>query len=180
MPLGSSGLGSYTGPMNARSTLALLAACLLPLAAAAQYQWIDKDGRKVFSDRPPPADVPADKVISRPRVAAPVVIETPAAKASGPVIAGSAPKLAGRDKTLEERKKAVEAAEAAKKKAEEEQIAKEREENCARARQTRAALDSGVRMQTTNEKGERVVFGDKERAAEAVKVDAVIARDCKR
>ncbi|MBK6368163.1 MAG: DUF4124 domain-containing protein [Polaromonas sp.] len=31
------------------------------LPAAAQYQWIDANGRKVYSDQPPPASVPAKK-----------------------------------------------------------------------------------------------------------------------
>ena len=43
--------------MNAfRLTLAALA-CSVPLMAAAQWQWLDKDGRKVFSDQPPPPNL---------------------------------------------------------------------------------------------------------------------------
>ena len=37
------------------------------IAAQAQYQWVDKDGRRVFSDRPPPADIPAKNVLTQPR-----------------------------------------------------------------------------------------------------------------
>ncbi|WP_216088085.1 DUF4124 domain-containing protein, partial [Shigella flexneri] len=29
-------------------------------------QWVDKDGRKVFSDRPPPVDVPAKNILKQP------------------------------------------------------------------------------------------------------------------
>ena len=45
--------------------LALLATvCCLPLTASAQWEWTDKDGRKVFSDQGPPSDIP-DKNIRR-------------------------------------------------------------------------------------------------------------------
>ncbi|MES2052695.1 MAG: DUF4124 domain-containing protein, partial [Pseudomonadota bacterium] len=34
-----------------------LAGASFSLTALAQWQWLDKDGRKVFSDRSPPAEV---------------------------------------------------------------------------------------------------------------------------
>ncbi|HZY15413.1 MAG TPA: DUF4124 domain-containing protein, partial [Ramlibacter sp.] len=43
--------------MNALRLILLVLACSVPLAAAAQWQWLDKDGRKVFSDRAPPPDI---------------------------------------------------------------------------------------------------------------------------
>ncbi|MBC5764365.1 DUF4124 domain-containing protein [Ramlibacter albus] len=170
--------------MNARSTLALVAACLLPLVAAAQYQWIDKDGRKVFSDRPPPSDVPANKILKQPK-GGPVAAEAPAAAAaaaggaSAPAAAGSAPKLAGKDKALEDKKKQQESAEAAKKKAEEEKLAQMKAENCTRAKESKAAFDSGTRITKFNEKGERYTLDDQQRAAEAERINKLIASDCK-
>ena len=107
-------------------------------AAHAQYQWIDKDGRRVFSDRPPPADVPQKNVLKQPRMSNAPLITTapaaPAAAASTPA-AGEAPNAATRpaaaasaapagvDKALEEKKKQAEAAEAAKNEAEQEKVA---------------------------------------------------------
>ncbi|MEK9952912.1 MAG: DUF4124 domain-containing protein [Curvibacter sp.] len=44
--------------MNMIRSLLVLAGCLYALSASAQWQWLDKDGRRVFSDRPPPAEVP--------------------------------------------------------------------------------------------------------------------------
>ena len=38
--------------MKMHKLLLLAVACTWALGAAAQWQWIDKDGRKVFSDRP--------------------------------------------------------------------------------------------------------------------------------
>ena len=63
----------YTGPMLQLRVFALCLACMLPLLAQAQWQWIDKDGRKVFSDRAPPSDIPDKNILKQPgsRVAAP-------------------------------------------------------------------------------------------------------------
>ena len=163
-------------------------------AAHAQYQWVDKDGRRVFSDRPPPADVPQKNVLKQPRMSNAPLITTapaaPAAAASTPA-AGEAPNAATRpaaaasaapagvDKALEEKKKQAEAAEAAKKKAEQEKVAAARAENCKRAMNAKATLDSGMRMARLNDKGEREVLDDAQRAAELKRVNQIIAQDCK-
>ena len=155
------------------------------IAAQAQYQWVDKDGRRVFSDRPPPADIPAKNVLTQPRgarapQAAPVA--GPAASASEPASAAAAaprPPAAGVDKALEEKKKQNEAAEAARKKADEERAAASRADNCKRAMSAKATLESGMRMARVNDKGEREVLDDAQRAAELKRVNAIIASDCK-
>jgi hypothetical protein len=176
--------------MKVLRLLTLALACTLPAVAMAQWQWIDKDGRKVFSDRPPPSDIPADKVLKRPggssaaaaamapaEAAAPGSTATAAATAARP--AGSAPQLSGKDKGLEDKKKQNEAAEAAKKKAEEEKFAQAKQENCARLRTSRASFDSGVRIARTDSKGETIYLDDNERKAETKRLDSLIARDCK-
>ena len=154
------------------------------IAAQAQYQWVDKDGRRVFSDRPPPADIPDKNVLTQPRgarapQAAPVA--GPAASASEPASAATAarPPAAGVDKALEEKKKQNEAAEAARKKADEERATASRAENCKRAMSAKATLESGMRMARVNDKGEREVLDDAQRAAELKRVNAIIASDCK-
>lgn len=155
------------------------------IAAQAQYQWVDKDGRRVFSDRPPPADIPAKNVLTQPRgarapQAAPVA--GPAASASEPASAAAAaprPPAAGVDKALEEKKKQNEAAEAARKKADEERAVASRADNCKRAMSAKATLESGMRMARVNDKGEREVLDDAQRAAELKRVNAIIASDCK-
>ena len=161
-------------------------------AAHAQYQWVDKDGRRVFSDRPPPADVAPKNIVSQPRGStAAVVRSAPAAAANEPATgeasvaakpaapAASAAPGAGVDKALEEKKKQAEAAEAAKKKAEQEKVAAARAENCKRAMNAKATLDSGMRMARLNDKGEREVLDDAQRAAELKRVNQIIAQDCK-
>ncbi|MEZ5608429.1 MAG: DUF4124 domain-containing protein [Burkholderiaceae bacterium] len=158
----------------------LLAGLLLAsVSAVAQYQWVDKDGRRVFSDRAPPADVPAKNILSQPRggaVPAAVAATAPAPAASA---AASKAPAAGTDKALEEKKKQAEAADAAKQKAEEARQVAARADNCKRAQGAKATLDSGMRMARINAKGEREVLDDAQRAAELKRVNEVIAASCK-
>lgn len=157
--------------------LTLVAACAAPALALAQWQWVDKTGRKVFSDQPPPPDIPAASILRQPggRVAAPAPAAQPeAAKASAPL----APKVAGKDPALEEKRKRAEAAEAEKAKAEEEKLAQNRAENCQKAKRAKATLDSGMRISRLNDKGEKEVLDDAARDRELKSYEAAIARDC--
>ena len=143
--------GRYTCAMKLLRATLLGLACALPAAGFAQWQWIDKDGRKVFSDQSPPAEVPAKNILRQPgpKSRAAVTIETPAAAASAASAAQSAkaapavPKISGKDKELEEKKKQADAAEAEKKRESEEEIAKARADNCERAKRAKASFDSG-------------------------------------
>ena len=170
---------------------AVLATCG---AASAQYQWLDKDGRKIFSDRPPPADIPQKNVLKQPRGAGaelrpalpPTAPDATAdgksqeAPASAPASAAKVGTPAqGIDKALEAKKKQAEAAEAAKTKEEEQKLAAQRAENCKRALSVKAGLDSGVRLARTNEKGERQFLDEAERAAELQRAQTVIKSECK-
>lgn len=165
--------------MTKPKLLLLAAACFCAFGAQAQWQWIDKDGRKVFSDRPPPMDVPDKSILKQPggMRAAPV---TPTAAADAAPAAPAAAKDAGKDKELEEKKTQAEAAEAAKNKAEEEKRAKDRAENCSRARNAREALQSGRPMMSTSAQGERGYMDEATRASEIKRAQSVIDSDCKR
>ena len=170
--------------MKSARALFFALAMATSLTAAAQYQWIDKNGSRVYSDVAPPADIPAKNILKQPRgssLSAPVT-EAPAQAAPAAAAASapaSGPATAGVDKALEEKKKQAEAAEAAKKKAEEQKLAQARAENCKRAREGKATLDSGVRMARTNDKGEREVLDDTQRAAELKRINGIIQSDCK-
>lgn len=149
-------------------------ACLLSTSAMAQWQWIDKAGHKVFSDRAPPADIPPKNILMQPAAGALAATPPPVA-ANAPALA---PKVNGKDKELDEKKKQADEAAAAKKKAEEEKVAKARADNCARARQEKTTLDSGVRIATTNAAGEREFMDDAARATETQRVQAIIESNC--
>lgn len=162
---------------------ALLAALLSVhgVSAWAQWQWLDKDGRKVFSDRAPSPDVPEKNILKRPggnRAATNAAAPVPVAAASAP-LAPAADKDQGVDKTLEAKKKQAEKAEADKQKQEVERVAKLKAENCKRAQQAKVTFDSGVRISRTNAQGEREVMDDAARAAEQQRIDGIINSECR-
>lgn len=160
----------------------LIAGLLLSCSAVAmaQWQWIDGTGRKVFSDTPPPASIPDKSILKRPGsgMAPPVASAEPTAPAATAATAPAAPQIPARDTELEAKKKQAEQAEEAKKKAEMERVAKARADNCERARKAKVTIDSGVRLATTNAKGEREIMDDKARAAETQRVDTIIRSEC--
>jgi len=170
--------------MKASRLLALVLAAALPALCSAQWRWIDKSGQTVFSDQPPPPDVPAGKIIRQPGAKSRTAQEAaapaePASRTAAPLrIAASAAKPGAKDKELQEKKKKAEAAEEEKKKAQEEEDARLRADNCTRAKRSKASFDSGVRITRMNDKGEREVLDDAQRASEVKRLEAVIARDC--
>ena len=164
--------------------MALVASCA---AASAQWQWTDKDGRKVFSDRAPPVDVLDKNIVKRPQgrassTPAPEAAAAGAEAAQGspaPATPAAAAKGVGVDKELEAKKKQAADAEIAKRKAEEERITKAKVENCARDKQAKTTYDSGIRISRLNAAGEKEILDDAARAEELKRIQSVIASDCK-
>ena len=167
----------------------LAAGFLLLACSVASAQWVWKEGeRKVFSDTAPPASVPDKNILKRPGGGnapmpppAAIVPATAETGTASPVAAppqAAAPQLPTVDKELEAKKKLAEQAEAARQKAEEQRIAQARTENCNRAKQAKATLDSGVRLATTNAKGEREILDDKARAVETKPLDEAVRGNC--
>lgn len=161
-------------------------ACAWSAGAVAQWQWIDKEGRKVFSDRPPPLEVPEKDILRQPhqllRPAAAANADPDAQANARPAPAAkpaaSAP-AKGVDKELEERKAKAEAEAAAKEKADDKKMVAARADNCSRAKRAKASLDSGQLMKHTNAKGEQVFLDDAARAAERKRAQSIIDADCK-
>lgn len=175
-----------------KNLLLAIAGGAFALSAFAQWQWIDKDGRKVFSDRSPPPEINEKDIRKRPSgsirsatataPAGPADVNAatkPLGAASAPVAKASAPKLTGKDAELEAKRKQAEEQETAQKKAEEEKVNKAKAENCERAKRAVAGLDSGVRVSTINAKGDREFMDDKTRAAETKRLKDTVASDCK-
>ena len=156
--------------------------------ALAQWQWIDADGRKIFSDKAPPPSVPESQILrggdGRPYV--PAVKAKPAASAPTygfheykpepsaspkPQAAAAQKQATKTPKELEQEKKAK--AEQAAKEAEAKRKEQERKQaNCKIIRGNQAALDSGRRLATFNEKGERTIMSDAERANERARIES--------
>jgi hypothetical protein len=172
---------------RALSSALLTALCLLSAAPAyAQWAWRDANGRITASDRPPPREVADKDIISRPKsdkrraesAAAPASAAQAAPVASAPA-AAAAPVKTSLERDVEARKAKEEQEQAAKKKAEEAKLAAQRADNCQRAKQQIASLDSGMRIARVGANGEREVLDDAGRAGEAKRAREVISSDCK-
>jgi len=157
----------------------LLTTLVTSAPARAQYAWIDERGTHVFSDRPPPAGTPPARILRTPRYSTmpvPPVPATPAGAAGAPpapgagTVAGSAapaapaapPALADRDAAFRKRLAQRDADE--RKAADEAHDRAALAEQCAGARRNAAALRSGARLTDVDEKGERTVLTDEEKA----------------
>jgi hypothetical protein len=158
----------------------------LPTIASAQWAWTDADGRKVFSDRAPPPNVPEKSVFKRPASATTLAKQATTANEQAdtraPATAAqpgvSSPRASGVDKELAERKKKEEQTQAAQRKADEDRLSKAKADNCERAKRAKMGIDSGVRMGRLNAQGEREIMDDAARAAEAKRVQSLIESEC--
>ena len=186
--LEQSARGSYTCAMKIsvlfRCALLVLLFCA-GASAFAQWVWLDKDGRKVYSDRAPPPEITDQRIVKRPPqavrgvvLADPDAASVPAGAASAPLPVASAPKPSSVDKDLEARKKAQQDALDAKKKADEARLVAAKADNCARARQNKMALDSGQRISHINAAGQPEILDDAARQAEAQRLQGIISSDC--
>lgn len=179
-------------------TALLLAFGALP--ALAQWKWKDSQGQVHVSDRPPPRDVQDKDIVQRPAATAKRAASAPAttaaaASAAAPLggsgaasaaanegaasAANAAAPRATTDPELAARKAKAEAEQKAKAKAEEERLAAQRRDNCQRARQHIATLQTGQRIARNNAQGEREILDDKGRAAEVAMAQRVIDSDCR-
>ncbi|HEX4780970.1 MAG TPA: DUF4124 domain-containing protein [Usitatibacter sp.] len=142
--------------------IVLAAACLLaPLASAQLYKYVDKDGKTVYTDQPPPD-----------AIAKPVYGGANAAPAPAPKTFVDRDKelQKGRDKVRDEAKKADDKA----------NLAARREEDCKIATSNARMYEEGGRMMKTNEQGERVFLSDEELEAAKAKSRREVEEACKK
>ncbi|SHG70521.1 DUF4124 domain-containing protein [Massilia sp. CF038] len=136
--------------------------------AHAQYVWVDEKGVKQFSDRSPPANIPAKNILKSPRgVQQAEQVQAVAAPAAAP---GNS--LADREADYKKRQLAK--ADADKKASEDAAIASAKKGNCDAARVNKAALESGQRMRTG---ADGAMMDDQQRAAEIARANKALA-DC--
>jgi hypothetical protein len=158
----------------------ILVGCTMLLAAlpaAAQWKWKDARGQIVISDVPPPREIPDRDVLQKPELVIRKTVAQATPAASAPSVESAAkPRV---DPELEARKKKAEQEQTDKAKAEEDKVASQRAENCKRARAHMGSLDSGIRLTRVNEKGEREILDDKQRAEEVARTRQIIASDCR-
>ncbi|HCG52616.1 MAG TPA: hypothetical protein DEX10_04350 [Betaproteobacteria bacterium] len=173
-----------------KSPIQLFVALAILLATAtvtAQvYKWVDKDGKVLYTDIPPPADGKgAAKKLEIKSGSGKTEAPTPkadAAKKSNDKDAAKSPP--GKPLTLEERnkeseKRRAEQAEAEKKAAEQAKIDKANQERCKEATRYMRDLETGRPISTTDDAGERKLLDDNTRAAERTRTRNVMNESCK-
>lgn len=160
------------------------ALCTSPVAMA-QYEWLDHNGRHVYSDKLPPADIPESSILKVPRASAPAraMANAPGAGPSDTQVAaapdaGAAGASTDGDAELEQKKQELEAAEQARVAEQEREQQARRADNCERAQRSRQTLESGMRVARVNASGERIILDDTQRAAELQHANQIIASDC--
>lgn len=139
-------------------------------AAAQTWQWKDASGNTIISDTPPPGNARSSRSIGG---RTPAVVSEKAPDAKG----DNAPKSAA-EKDMEFRKRQQEARERADKDAKEQQAARDKQENCERARRNLAALESERAISTLDEKGERQVLDNSGRQLEMERARRTMAETC--
>ena len=155
---------------------AALALLSLTTAASAQYVWLDDKGVKQFSDMPPPAVTPKNRILKDPGTAlrsapqattgdAPDKPENSANGASAPNKAQLPMTTA--EKNADFQKRRIEQAEKEKKDAEKAKLEADKTQNCELARAYNRNLESGVRLGGTDKNGERYILNDEQRAQES-------------
>ncbi len=142
-----------------------IAAILAVPAAAQQYKWKDANGRTQYGDIPP-TGVHAER-LTRSNVG---TVSGGASAAAGDAAKPAAGPKSAAELEQEYRKRRMEAEEKQKKDDKVAQDSRIKQENCQRAKEQLASLESGMRQMRVNAQGEREFLDDKE--VEARKADA--------
>lgn len=166
---------SCTAPLLLTATLAGLLAA--PLAHA-QYSWIDDNGTRVFSDRPPPPGTPANRILKSPRPSLPppdtqVQPAAPASTATPATAAAAPPSLADRDADFRKRQAQRQADE--QKSQQDAARRADNQERCQSIRQEQAQLASGARIGQVGSTGERGFLTDEDRARRMARTQQQLA-----
>lgn len=138
-------------------------------ADAQIYQWKDAAGRTVISDSPAPGSVRNARTLGGSR---PVVVN------ENDGAANAAPKTTA-EKDLEFKKRQQDAREKSDKEAKEQAAARDKQENCERARRNLAVLEANAPVTSYNERGERELMGGAQREQEIERARQFIAETCK-
>ncbi|HEX4763195.1 MAG TPA: DUF4124 domain-containing protein [Usitatibacter sp.] len=140
--------------------LAAAAALALPVAQAQLYKYVDKNGKTVYSDSPPP-DTDSKQI----RVQTSPPSDAPASKTS-----------VQKDKDADKGRK--EAAKKADKDAKDAERQAKIQERCNYLKSDLATYEGGVRLKRTNEKGEQEFMTDEQIEAAKAKTRAAMEEAC--
>lgn len=151
-----------------RTTTGLLLVFAACSGAFAQFVWIDANGTRQYSDRPPPASVPKNKILKEPvmELRNARIADTEQAPVTAAKDLAAAPK--GPQTTAEKNasyiKRKTEQSDKDKKTADEAKDAADKTKNCERAQAYNRSLQSGERITSTDKNGEKSYISDDKRA----------------
>jgi len=152
--------------------------CLSLPASAQMYKWVDSNGKVQYSDKPPPGNIKGEKL----REPAPAATATAAGESKSK---GETKKDAAKagPKTIAEqeqafRKRQLDAAKAQEEETKKQAEARDKAENCSRARAAVTNLQLGGRQMRTDEKGERVYLDEQQIAQEIARAQQIAAATC--
>jgi hypothetical protein len=146
-----------------KTFILILAIAFTAAASAQEYKWVDKDGRVVYGDTPPPG-----------------VQATPLKRAATPPSPSPAAKKDGKGPSPEAafRKRQEDAQRERDKQTQAEQEAQATRENCTRAQDALRTLESGQRIARTDAKGERYYLEDAQIAQERERAQRDVKQWC--
>jgi len=148
--------------MRASTRLLLLIPLLAsgPAAAQEMYKWVDENGRVTYSDQPPLGKVRSKEVINIPSTVNP----------------GAARRIGDQDAQFKKRQDDAAKAQAAA--AKKEEVDKQKQENCSRARAEMRALRENAPLVRLTESGERVLLDAGAREVEGKRLETFLEENC--
>jgi hypothetical protein len=158
----------------------------LSTLAIGQYIWLDDKGGKQYSDMPPPASIPQNKILKQPGKSYSVPQSTSdnasgnadtSAKAASTADKTNAP-MTTAEKNADYKKRKAKQAEEEAKAAEDAKNAASKAKNCENAKSYNRSLAAGERIATRDASGEKAYISDEQRAKEIKETQAVL-NDCK-
>lgn len=150
-----------------------LSLALVSGTCSAQWLWIDTNGTKVYSDQPPPSNIAEKNILKKPNNFATLPLEqTQSALSNNKKEAKNAASTASSASSSADAK----LLEAQKAQVEKQKMAKA--ERCKNAKKDLVALNSGIRISSFNDKGEREFMDDKKRSEEVKAKQKMIEIDC--
>ncbi len=160
-----------------KKTIAIILLQVAAGAAFAQFAWIDPNGVRQYSDQPPPASIPKNKILkdsgsqlrnAKPASPAAGIAAADAAPEGVPAVKAAEPKgpMTLAEKNADYNKRKLEQAEKDRKAADDTKLAANKSANCDRTRQYARTLESGERISAIDKNGERDYMSDEKRAQE--------------
>lgn len=161
-----------------KSTLGLALLHLTIGIASAQFVWLDAKGTKQYSDQPPPASIPKNRIMKEPGLelrnsniegntaAVPVLVAGAEATATPGAASAAKTGVTTAEKNIDFTKRQAEQAEKDRKAADDAKEAAAKAKNCERVQAYARSLQSGERIATLDKNGEKSYLSDDKRAQE--------------